>query len=81
MNAESLRNLVNDELRHIPMGTAGSPQNELRMIYNTLRVAELARDEKLPRSASFAKAVAMVRERSPCFNPALLDRAYFRWNE
>jgi len=79
MNADALRDLVNDELKHIPLGTAGSPQNELRMVYNTLRVAELAKDEAVPRAKSFAEAVTMVRESSPGFEPELLDPGDFRW--
>jgi len=81
MNADALRDLVNDELKHIPLGTAGSPQNELRMVYNTLRVAELADDQTRPRSTSFAEAVAMVRESFPGFHPHLLDPNYFDWDD
>lgn len=79
MTADDVRELVNDELRHIPLGTSRSPQNELRMIYNALRAAHLAKDASCLRSSTFAEAVAMVRESSPEFQPVLLDPGFFDW--
>ncbi|HKJ10357.1 MAG TPA: hypothetical protein VKA76_14815 [Gammaproteobacteria bacterium] len=70
---------MNNEFKHIPRGTAGSPQSELQITYNALRVAELAKDEAVPRAKSFAEAVTMVRESSPGFEPELLDPGDFRW--
>jgi len=81
MTADDVRDLVNDELKHIPLGTSGSPQNELRMIYNALRAARLAGDPDCPRAKTFAEAVAMVRETSPEFRPDLLDPGHFDWSE
>ncbi len=77
MHADELRDLVNDELKHIPLGTSGSPQNELRMVYNALRACRLADDPSMPRSTTFAEAVALVRESFPEFQPNLLDPDYF----
>ncbi|HYW91974.1 MAG TPA: hypothetical protein VFA95_05895 [Gammaproteobacteria bacterium] len=70
---------MNEELKQIPVGPEGGPQQELRMIYNEMRLSGLRKDERLPRSVTFARAVAMVTNDRPDFQPDLIDPGYFDW--
>ncbi|HYW93302.1 MAG TPA: hypothetical protein VFA95_12725 [Gammaproteobacteria bacterium] len=77
MDAEERRRTVNEELKHIPVGAEGGPQQELRMVYNEMRLSGLEKDQSLPRSVTFARSLAIVRDGAPDFEPDLLDPDYF----
>lgn len=74
MRAVALRQLLREDLRHIPRG--GYEQNELRMVYAIVRQHEFAEDARTPSAASLERAIDSVRQRHPTFTP-LYDAAYF----
>jgi len=81
VDEEELRATTNEELKHIPLGIAGSPQRKLRAVYSEMRRSSLSVDETLPRAVTFAHAVSTVRDSHPGFQPTLFDPEYFEWRD
>lgn len=81
MDEEELREIVNEEMKRIPIAVAGSPQRKLRKVYSEMRRSSLSFGEDIPRAVAFAHAVATVRDDHPGFVPDLFEPDYFGWGE
>lgn len=79
MERDLMTKIIKEELERIPKDSAGSAQNELRMVYKMRRQHDLSRDPESPRTETFRKAVEHVRKNHPQFAPQC-DREYFGWS-
>ncbi|MEY9861547.1 hypothetical protein ABH935_007188 [Catenulispora sp. GAS73] len=73
MNADEIREIISEELRHIPRGDRGSAQNVLRSTYKITRAHSLKPGSEVPDSPDLVMehAVASVRIQYPDFEPTL----------
>lgn len=64
------------ELDLIPRGERGSDQNMLRALYQMIRSHSLGErsTDRWTAEECLAKAIETIRERSPHFEPTLIDR-------
>ena len=76
MKREQLDCIVGEELDHIPEGSKGSAQQELRLAYNMIHRRELGRNPNSSKEESLRYAIDAVRVKSPDFQ-AEHDRHYF----
>jgi len=70
-----MRQMVKDELEHVPKGR--QPQQELRMMYQMLRMRSLGKKGGgEPREDVLKEAIESVKKRNPGFIPRY-DKEYF----
>lgn len=81
MRKRAMQELINEELKQIPRGAAGSAQNQLRAGYQMLREHSLSQDPNKPRVEAFRQALEQVRQNHPAFSPTLTDQKYFESSE
>ena len=62
---------IDEELKWIPRGPAGSDQNILRSAYNGVRSHDLSLDPAATAEASLTNAIGIVRRSNPSFVPTL----------
>jgi hypothetical protein len=72
---QEMRNIVKEELKHVPKGR--QPQQELRMLYQMLRMHSLGKKGKgESREDVLKEAIASVKKRHRGFEPKY-DADYF----
>ena len=71
MTREEMQRVVDEELEHIRKGARRSPQNELRMTYNMLRLRSLGPNAEgiQTKEDVLREAIKSVKERHPSFTP------------
>lgn len=67
MNREEMTRIVQSELRHLPRGEVGSPQNELRKLYNSRRRHDIAAEKTRRETLRFC--VQTMKVKYPSFTP------------
>jgi len=65
MKKEIMIQTLDKELKHIPRGRRGSPQNELRMMYNKHRREDLSSNPNAPGSVSLRKVLQWFKKEHP----------------
>ena len=68
--------IVKSELEHIPKGDRGSPQNQLRRIYNARRRFDLAKTENT-KEETLQHCIQSVKRDHPDFVPKY-DEDFFK---
>lgn len=81
MERNSIKKLIQEELKRIPRGGSGSAQNELRMVYKMMRQHGLSQNSQQSPTQVFKEAVEKIRKDHPEFKPNVTDRHYFGWPE
>lgn len=76
MKREELTGIVKSELKHIPKGDRGSPQNELRRLYNARRRHDLTKTEKV-KEETLQYCIQAVKKDHPDFIPKY-DEDFFK---
>jgi len=68
MKRDEMTKIVKSELEHIPKGDKGSPQNELRLLYNARRRRDLVKTSKV-KEETLQDCVKTLKEKYPNFVP------------
>ena len=74
MKREEMTRIVQLELRHLPRGDVGSPQNELRKLYNVRRRHDLATNKTRRETMRFC--IQVMEGKHPGFVPEY-DKTFF----
>ena len=67
MIKEEMTRIVQSELRHLPRGDVGSPQNELRKLYNSRRRHDIAANKTRGETLRFC--IQAMKDKHPSFIP------------
>ena len=68
MKKPEIDSQIAEDLKHIPHGVKGSPQNRLRMFYAPLRRHDLTKTTKT-KETTLQEAILQVRKEFPNFTP------------
>ncbi len=74
MKRENMNKILESELEHIPRGSRGSTQNQLRFYYSAYRRKGMVRSEQ--RGEALKEAISRLKEENPSFRPAY-DESFF----
>jgi len=76
MKKIQMESQIKEDLKHIPRGSTNSPQNYLRLYYNSMRRVDLSQDISIPKSFTLRRVVEQLRKSHPEFVPSF-DQEYF----